>query len=332
MKKYPLFALALCLTSLLCAAKSRAYDPLAITSPADAAPRDLIARDAKRGRDIPLRVYLPADKKPAPVVLFSHGLGGSRGGCSYLGKHWSARGYVAIFLQHPGSDDSVWKDLPPADRRRAMTAAAGIPNFLLRVQDVPAALDQLALWQIEMGHALAGRLDLDRIGMSGHSFGAVTTQALSGQTVAQGGQRFTDARIRAAIVFSPSTPQRGTAAASFGAVQIPWLLMTGTLDSAEIGGKAFGNADLASRQGVFPALPPGAKYELVLDKATHYAFTDRADMGEEPIRNPNHHRAILALSTAFWDAHLRSDTAAKAWLTGDGPRTVLEEQDRWQKK
>ena len=27
-------------------------------------------------REIPLRIYLPAGKAPAPVVLFSHGLGG----------------------------------------------------------------------------------------------------------------------------------------------------------------------------------------------------------------------------------------------------------------
>ncbi|NLC82242.1 MAG: dienelactone hydrolase, partial [Lentisphaerae bacterium] len=47
---------------------------------------------------------------------------------------------------------------------------------------------------------------------------------------------------------------------------------------------------------------------------------------------PNHHRAILALSTAFWDTHLRGDDAARAWLTGDGPRSVLEKNDRWQRK
>jgi hypothetical protein len=43
-------------------------------------------------------------------------------------------------------------------------------------------------------------------------------------------------------------------------------------------------------------------------------------------------RAILALSTAFWDAWLRDDAAAKAWLDGNGPTTVLEKQDRWQRK
>jgi len=54
--------------------------------------------------------------------------------------------------------------------------------------------------------------------------------------------------------------------------------------------------------------------------------------GDKEARNPNHHRAILALSTAFWDAYLRGDAAARAWLDGDGPRSVLEPKDRWQKK
>ena len=36
-------------------------------------------------------------------------------------------------------------------------------------------------------------------------------------------------------------------------------------------------------------------------------------------RNPNHHRSILALTTAFWDAYLRDDARGKAWLDGDGP-------------
>ncbi len=49
-------------------------------------------------------------------------------------------------------------------------------------------------------------------------------------------------------------------------------------------------------------------------------------------RNPNHHRVILALSTAFWDSHLRQNPAARAWLEGGGPSSVLEPKDRWQKK
>jgi predicted dienelactone hydrolase len=285
----------------------------------------LTAHDAARDRDIPLRIYLSTNTVPAPVILFSHGLGGSRTGSVFLGEHWAARGYVAVFLQHPGSDESVWKNVPMQDRMRAMNQAASLGNFLLRVQDVPAVLTQLGIWNADKTNQLANRLDLNKVGMSGHSFGAVTTEAVSGEALPAGGQKFTDPRIKAAVVFSPSAPRAGSAAKAFGEVKVPWMLMTGTKDTAPIG-----NADLKSRLAVYPALHGAPKYEVVLHNAEHSVFTDRALPGDRAPRNPNHHRVILALSTAFWDAYLRGDAEALAWLKGSGPRSVMEPDDQWQ--
>jgi predicted dienelactone hydrolase len=309
------------------AAAAPAYDPLATPPQFVAQTIDLDVHDAARNRDIPLRVYLPAEKSPAPVVLFSHGLGGSREGNQFMGDHWSARGYVAVFLQHPGSDSSVWKGQPPGQAMQALRAAANTQNFLLRVKDVPAVLDQLERWNRAAGNPLQNRLDLAHIGMSGHSFGAITTQNVSGESTASGQQAFTDPRIKAAIAFSPSPSKNASPAQAFGKVTIPWMLMTGTRDNSPVG-----DIDAASRLEVFPALPPGSKYELVLFNAEHSAFTERPLPGDREARNPNHHRAILALSTAFWDAYLRNDTGARVWLDGAGPRGVLEAADRWQKK
>jgi predicted dienelactone hydrolase len=301
------------------------YDPL-LTTDVKTEQVDLAIKDAKRSREIPIRVYLPAEKKATPVVLFSHGLGGNREGSAFLGKHWAARGYVAVFLQHPGSDDSVWKDLPVAQRMAALKQAAGLKEFLLRVQDVSAVLDQLEDWSKDTAHAFAGRLDLKRIGMSGHSFGAVTTQAVSGQ-VAPSGKGFTDSRIKAAVIMSPSGPANGNTKQAFGSVKIPWMLLTGTEDSNPING-----ADAKTRLVVFPDLSPGSKYQLVLDKAEHSAFGDRSLPGETERRNPNHHHAILAVTTAFWDAYLRKDKEARQWLGSDAVRSVLEKDDQWQMK
>jgi predicted dienelactone hydrolase len=306
------------------AARAEGYDPLAVVDTTVAKRVDLTVHDAARNRAIPVRVYLPANTAPAPVVLFSHGLGGTRAGSAYLGRHWSARGYVAVFLQHPGSDDSVWRGQPLGKRMSALNKAASLENLLLRVRDVPAVLDQLAAWNADTNHLLAGRMDMKKVGMSGHSFGAVTTQAVSGEQLPWSGQRFTDPRIKAAIAFSPSTPKAGSAAQAFGSVKIPWMLMTGTKDLAPVGG-----ADMASRPGVYPALHGAPKYEVVLHDAEHLAFTDRALPGDRAPRNPNHHRVILALSTAFWDAYLRGDAEALAWLNGPGPRRVMEPDDQW---
>jgi dienelactone hydrolase len=301
------------------------YDPLAVDATVRPAPLDLTVRDAARDRNIPLRVYLPTNTAPAAVILFSHGLGGSRGGSAFLGEHWAARGYAAVFLQHPGSDDSVWKGEAVGERMAAMRRAASLENFLLRAQDIPAVLNQLETWNAAKFNALAGRLDMKRIGMSGHSFGAVTTEAVSGESLPTGEQKFAESRIKAAIVFSPSAPRVGSAAKAFGAVKIPWLLMTGTKDLSPIG-----NADMNSRLAVYPALQGAPKYEVVLHHAEHSVFTDRLLPGDREPRNPNHHRVILALSTAFWDAYLRGDADALAWLNGAGPRSVMEPDDQWQ--
>ena len=314
-------AIALAFASMVTAA----YDPLAADA-ANPATHDLVVNDAARARKIPVLVYLPARVTPAPVVLFSHGLGGSRAMGAYLGLHWARRSYVAIFLQHPGSDADLWQGKPPRRGLSGLVTAASVQNFLARVQDVDAVLDQLATWQSERGHVLNGRLDLDRIGMSGHSFGAITTQAVSGERFASG-TITADPRVKAALPMSPSPPQRGSATDAFRTVRIPWLVMTGTLDSSPIGGTT-----AAARREVFTALPSPSKYELVLDGAEHSAFTDRGLPGDRAPRNPNHHRAIRALSTAFWDAYLRRDAAARAWLDGAGPRSVLEPRDEWHVK
>ena len=163
-------------------AGANAYDPLDVGDRPLSNGIDLTVRDTTRNRNIPLRIYLPAQLAPAPVILFSPGLGGSREGSGYLGQHWSLRGYVVVYLQHPGSDDSVWKNQPSQKVMEAMKSAVSLENFLLRVQDVTAVLNQLDTWNKLPGYPLAGRLDLARVGMSGHSFGAVTTQAVSGES------------------------------------------------------------------------------------------------------------------------------------------------------
>lgn len=312
----------------IASAADPAYDPLAISVSDKPAMRDDVVKDSQRNREIPVRIYLPTAKQPAPVVLFSHGLGGSRENDPYLGEHWAKRGYVVVFMQHAGSDEAVWKDIPAGQRLDALKKAGNLRNTLLRFKDVSVVIDQLERWNRSADSPLSGRLDLKRIGMSGHSYGAVTTQGVSGQRTPRGDAPFTDERIKAAIAMSPNSPRNGgDPQRIFGGVTIPWLLMTGTKDTAIVG-----DADVASRLAVFPALPPGGKYELVLDGAEHMAFGDRDLPMSKSKRNPNHHRVILALSTAFWDAWLREDAAARAWLDGSGPSTVLEEKDRWRTK
>jgi predicted dienelactone hydrolase len=314
--------------SSVCGAEVRVYDPLKRGAAATVLERDF--ESANGTRVVPTRIFLPVDSKPAPVILVSHGLGGSREGSNFLGEHWSARGYVTIFLQHPGSDESVWRGKPLLEARRDLKRAANATNYLLRLEDVKTVLDGLEKAVGQSEDRLAKRLDLKRIGMSGHSFGAKTTQALGGEQQAVLGVKHSavETRIKAALVMSPSPAVKGDPADSFGAVKIPWMLMTGTEDGAPSGVVPTTPAD---RRKVFPALPLGDHYELVLNGAEHSVFTERRLPGERHPRDPNHHRAILALSTAFWDAHLQGNAAALGWLRRDA-RSVLDQADLFQSK
>lgn len=309
-------------SAMAMAAKPDVYDPLKVPA-VEIVSKSFVVHDVKRSRDLPLRVYLPASPKPAPVILFSHGLGGSCDNNPYLGNHWAKRGYLVVFVQHPGSDENVWMDVPVLQRMSAMKKAASFDNFLARAGDIPAVIDALTKWNIEAAHPLKGRLDPSRIGMSGHSFGANTTQAVSGQSFA--GQRvsFVEPRIDAAVMMSPGPPAMGDPAAAFSAIRIPCLLLTGTRDDSPIG-----NMTAADRLKVFPHLQKAAAWQVVFEGATHMAFGERDLMGKR-LKEPRYHRAILALTTAFWDAELKGDPKAKAWLKGSGPKSVLVPEDQW---
>jgi len=284
----------------------------------------LEVKDSVRNRILPLRVYLPKGDKPAPVVLFSHGLGGSCDNNPYLGNHWAARGYVVVFIQHPGSDEKVWMEAAALRRMAAMKQAASFDNFLLRAEDVPAVLDHLAKFNLAEKHELKGRMDLEHIGMSGHSFGANTTQCVSGQAFAGARVSFLEPRIDASLMMSPSAPAIGNPSDAFATIRIPCLLMTGTRDDSPIG-----NSTPADRLKVFPHLTRAPAWQVVFDGATHMDFGQRS-LGGKVKSGTRYHRAILALSTAFWDSKLKGDASAEAWLMGDGAKSVLDSKDVWQ--
>ena len=162
---------------------------------------------------MPVKLYFPkTGNGPFPVIIFSHGLGGSRDGYEYLGRHWASHGYVSVHLQHKGSDTAVWKD--QANPMEAMRQAVkDLRNSINRPLDVRFAIDQMEKMNRDKG-PLHGRLDLGRVGMAGHSFGAWTTLAVIGEVfVGLGGREISlaDPRVKAAIAMSARPPRQNQA-------------------------------------------------------------------------------------------------------------------------
>src|ERR1700722_11927367 len=134
--------------------------------------------DAKRNRRVPAKIYFPLDAQgKLPVIIFSHGLGGSRYGYEYLGRYWASLRDVSVHLDHIGTDAAVWQGLRFDEIKPALKQAIADPeNLVKRPRDVSFAIDQIEKMETADG-VLKGRLDLARIGVAGHSLGAFTTMA-----------------------------------------------------------------------------------------------------------------------------------------------------------
>ena len=136
-----------------------AVAPLQADLPATYSVQEFDWLDASRQRAVPVRLYLPLSATvghPVPLVVFSHGIGGSRRGYSYLGQHWASQGYASLHLQHVGSDRSLWAGNPLALPVR-LQAAAQESEATARVRDLSFALDQL------LASPLAAQIDARRI-------------------------------------------------------------------------------------------------------------------------------------------------------------------------
>ena len=247
----------------------------ALSSDADAAYRsvDMLWTDADRQRDVPVRLYWPAGASaatPVPLVVFSHGLGGSRAGYSYLGRHWASLGFASLHVQHAGSDRSVWTG-NIFSLFSNLQAAASEANALDRAKDVSFAITAM-LKSKDFG----AQINAQAIAVAGHSYGANTAMLIGGATVERNGKALSvrDDRVKALILISaPPFTGEGDMGKILGAIKVPTLHVTGTEDIIRVPGYYSGVAD---RVAVFDAVAAPTKLLTVFKGATHSIFTDRA--------------------------------------------------------
>ncbi len=295
------------------------------------------ARPDKDGkpRQVPVRIYIPTKvtleitpgQGKYPVIVFSHGLGGTRQGYAYLGRHLASHGYLVIHPQHAGSDlDSLRQ---PGERligivERDTSDPANLEN---RPRDVTFVLDQVAKHE-----RLSAIADLDHAGVAGHSFGAYTALACAGMTVdlpAKPAQSWADPRIKAAAAMSgQGSGVMGITEHSWDKITVPVLIMTGTNDRAQ------GGRPPAWRHEPFDHLNNPDTFFLNIKDATHMTFSGRAGPAgpndapgkDDAPAGPaaRHLDWIRQTTTAFFDAYLRNDAAAKQWLATGAIRKVSD--------
>ena len=253
--------------------------------------------DSERQRRVPAKLYLPAAESVAgslPLVVFSHGIGGSKDGYSYLGRYFAAHGYGSLHVQHVGSDRRLWLGNPFTLSAR-LSDAAQASEALNRVQDLRYALDRVLASQ--EGALFNPR----RIIAAGHSYGANTTMLIAGAQVEQQGQRVSlrDPRISAAILISaPPFYGMGDPNKILASIAVPTLHITATDDVIQIPGY---NSGLQDRLDIFKAIGSertAPKVLAVFKEGSHSIFTDRAGTGGLSL-NPKVKVATRQLALAF---------------------------------
>ena len=293
-------------------------------------------RDGTRARDVPVKLYYPtvngtaATPNEFPVILFSHGLGGSREGGARWATHWASHGFVVVAIQHMGSDEALWKGVAPAEIANRMKAGMTVANFASRVGDVHFVIDEVIRRAASDEKAFA-KADPTRIGMSGHSFGAQTTFAVVGQKPALTNQKSgLDPRIAAAIAFSPNARNKSNLRSQFGDIKLPVFSITGSAD-----GSILDDGTLPEHRRLpFENMATGQKYLVVFNEGDHMVFGGHALSTRRPetARDKKIQIDVMSGTLAFWNAMLKHDASARRWLERGGFKGTIGDADIFDQK
>ncbi len=135
--------------------------------------------DGERNRKFYVLVYQPQQWREGktPVVIFSHGLGSKPEEFAKKAKHLASYGFFVVLPQHPGSDHIYAKQF----EQGYYPDNSDLNEFINRPLDITYTLDNLERRNAE---EFEGRLDLENVGIYGHSYGGYTALAIAGATPA----------------------------------------------------------------------------------------------------------------------------------------------------
>jgi len=202
-----------------------------------------LATDAVR--DAPMQ----PDRGPFPLVVFSHGKGGIRMQSTFYTVLLASHGYVVASPDHQG--DTLIELLEEGD----VVISTTVDAFLDRPLDVSFLLDHFE--DLPADDPLTGQIDMERVGVTGHSFGALTTFRTAGG----------DARVRAIVAQTP---------VGIGLVEA----------GLEIPVREFGIPAMIQSAGLDRTLPADLhadslwaemqrpRYSLMLHTAGHFTYSD----------------------------------------------------------
>lgn len=313
------------------------------TGPMKVVIADVTLRDEARGKDLELRVRIPSpagsesDAGARPMVIFSHGAGGSREAFGGMLDLWASHGFASIAPTHADSIElrrrSGAEPQLPLTTKEGRRQLLGKVNLADRVADCRFILDHLndICSAASSGREVTLKIDAEKVAIAGHSAGAFTAQLCAGVKargagLGRAGAGFIsigDDRFKAAIIISgQGTMSRLLGGDSWADVRIPMFVITGSLDGSP---PDMGRETPESRQhpftrsrGVKSGGPPA--YLLFIQGATHSSYQGKnlADLlGEKPAVDVTLiAEAVDSATTVFLKAHLNGQADALELLKG----------------
>lgn len=307
---------------------------LFITIP-DSGAKDIYGKfyDTERDRSVPYKVYFPDTLKGEyPVIIFSHGLGGSVEAAKYLGEHLSQNGYVCFHIQHYGSDESVWAG---AKTRREIIrllkkSIKDLSNAVNRFNDIPFVVSEIIKLNTNSG-IFKGHLDTNSIGIIGHSYGARSVLIAAGERLAKGKFSFKEPRIKVGVALSPNLPDNPPDDLSiiYRDIDIPLFHITGTDD----GDPLERSEDFTPENRTIPYknINGSAQYMLVLNKAVHSTFGGNEIRSSDDPYYKEHIESIKKGVTAFLNLYLKKSEQDGKYLKIEY-KNSLDAKDRFEWK
>ncbi|WP_158944543.1 dienelactone hydrolase family protein [Granulicella sp. S190] len=268
-----------------------------------------------------------------PVVMLSHGTGGSAMQMAWLGTVLARHGYIAVAVNHPGNNA-----LEPY-------TAEGFALWWERAIDISDAVDALL-----KDSTFGPRVDATRIGAAGFSIGGYTVLELAGarttqadflaacaaeptlptcrvpemknfgspeditarvkatsaESLARGGDSYRDPRIRAVFAVAPAVGQAFREDA-FREVGIPVAMVVGAADPI---------APAAANAAKFKKLMPRSELTILPGEVSHYTFLDTCtDAGKAKlgvycadaagVDREKVHATVTSMAVKFFDQNLR---------------------------
>ena len=299
-----------------------------------------------RDGGIPFDIYLPqrvpelaGATSAIPVIVISHGVASNRNAFGYLAQHLASHGYAVAIPQHDDDSQKYVQFLAGVEDPPHPITLVSRPRDISHVLD---ALEDLALMRQDYAH-----LDLDNVGVLGHSLGGFTVLAAAGADLnfeAVAANCSLDDRDRPSlnpsllvqcdlIDLADQAPfqLRDDLIRAVFALNPPTSLFFGETGLAQLEVPTLMMASMADI--VVPAIPEQIepyqwlqtddKYLVTVENASHFTFLEgELTEGALPLPSiflgpdPQQARPYLqALSLAFFDRHLLDQVQAEAFLT-----------------